>query len=191
VREPLVRRGLALEYATLGWNVVGVPVLTVAALRAGSAAAAGFALDSLIEIGASIVVVWELTGTAGGREPRALRLIGTAFLAAAVYVSVLAAWSLLGDHRPEATGLGIVWTAATCVVMLVLARDKAVTGRALGNPVLEAESRVTLVDAALAAAVLVGLLANAALGWWWADPVAGLVIVAYAVREANHALRPA
>jgi len=83
VREPLVRRGLRLEYATLGWNVVGVPILAIAALRAGSAAAAGFALDSLIEIGASIVVIWELTGTAGGREPRALRLIGIAFLAVA------------------------------------------------------------------------------------------------------------
>ena len=191
MREPLVRRGLRLEYATLGWNVVGVPILAIAALRAGSAAAAGFALDSLIEIGASIVVIWELTGTAAGREPRALRLIGTAFLAVAVYVSALAAWSLLGDHRPDATGLGIAWTAATCVVMLALARGKAVTGRALDNPVLQAESRVTLVDAALAAAVLVGLVLNAALGWWWADPVAGLLIVFYAAREARNALRPA
>jgi hypothetical protein len=191
VREPLVRRGLRLEYATLGWNVVGVPILIVAALRASSAAAAGFGLDSMIEIGASTVVIWELTGAPGARERRALRLIGVAFGAVAVVVTALALWSVLGDHRPDPSPLGIGWTALTCVVMLALARGKAITGRALGNRVLETESRVTLVDAALAAAVLLGLGANAALGWWWADPVAGLVIVAYAVTEARHALGPA
>ena len=188
MREPLIRRGVWLEVATLGWNVVGVAVLAVAALRAGSAAAAGFGLDSLVEIGASTVVIWELTGSPGARERRAMQLIGIAFLAVAVYITVLAAWSLLGDHRPDATTLGIVWTALTCVAMLALARGKALTGHALGNPVLEAESRVTVVDAALAAAVCLGLALNAGLGWWWADPLAGLVLVVYAVREARRAL---
>jgi hypothetical protein len=188
VREPLIRRGLRLEVATLGWNVVGAVVLAVAALRAGSAAAAGFGLDSLVEIAASTVVIWELTGTPGARERRALQLIGMAFLAVAVYITALAAWSLLGDHRPGTTNLGIVWTALTCMVMLALARGKSITGHALGNPVLEAESRVTVVDAALAAAVFVGLGLNAGFGWWWADPLAGLVLVLYAVREAWRAL---
>ncbi len=189
MRDALVRRGLRLEYATLGWNVVGVPVLAVAAIRSGSAAAAGFGLDSAIEIGASLVVVWVLTGTPGQREARALRLLGLAFLAVAVYVTAMAAVLLIGGHHPDHSPLGIGWTAATCVVMLFLARGKAVTGAALGNPVLRAEGRVTLVDACLAAAVLAGLTLNAAAGWWWADPLAGLVIVGYALREARGALR--
>jgi len=124
VRDTLTRRGLRLEYATLGWNVVGVPILTVAAIRAGSPAAAGFGLDSAIEIGASLVVVWELTGAPKQREALGLRLIGFAFLAVAVYVTVQAAVTLIGGHRPGHSVLGIVWTAATCVVTFALARAK-------------------------------------------------------------------
>ena len=161
VQDALTRRGLRLEYATLGWNVIGVPILVIAAVRSGSAAAAGFAFDSAIEIGASLVVVWELTGTHEDRERIGLRLIGCAFLALAVYVTAQAAYSLIGGHHPGHSTLGIVWTAATCIVMLALARGKAITGSALGNPVLQAEGRVTLVDACLAAAVLVGLTLNA------------------------------
>jgi hypothetical protein len=190
VRDTLTRRGLRLEYATLGWNVVGVPVLVVAALRSGSAADAGFGFDSAVEIGASLVVVWELTGGPREREARGLRLIGWSFVALAVYVTVQAAYLLIGDHHPGHSALGIAWTAATCVVMLTLARGKATTGRALGNPVLQAEGRVTLVDASLAAAVLGGLTLNALAGWWWADPLAGLVVVGYAIREARITLRP-
>jgi divalent metal cation (Fe/Co/Zn/Cd) transporter len=184
----LVRRGLRLEYATLGWNVVGVPLLAIAAIRSGSAAAAGFGLDSAIEIGASLVVVWELKGHAGDRERIALRLVGCAFIAVAAYVTAQAAYSFIGGHHPEHSPLGIVWTALTVVVMLALARGKATTGRALGNPVLLAEGRVTLVDACLAAAVLLGLSLNTLAGWWWADPLAGLVIVGYALREARATL---
>jgi divalent metal cation (Fe/Co/Zn/Cd) transporter len=190
VRDTLTRRGLHLEYATLGWNVVGVPILVVAAIRSGSAAAAGFGFDSAIEIGASLVVVWELTGAPQEREPLGLRLIGYAFIALAVYVTVQAAYSLIGGHHPGHSTLGIIWTSATCIVMLALARGKALAGRALSNPVLQAEGRVTLVDACLAAAVLVGLSLNALAGWWWADPLAGLVIVGYAIREARTTLRP-
>ena len=188
-RGRLTRRGLHLEYATLAWNVVGVPVLVVAAIRSGSAAAAGFGFDSAIEIGASLVVVWELTGTHASRERIGLKLIGCAFLVLAVYVTGLAAYSIIGAHHPDHSPLGIVWTAATCVVMLALARGKAVTGSELGNPVLLAEGRVTLVDACLAAAVLVGLTMNALAGWWWADPLAGLAIVGYALHEARTVLR--
>jgi divalent metal cation (Fe/Co/Zn/Cd) transporter len=187
VNTTLTGRGLRLEYATLGWNVVGVPILVVAAVQSGSAAAAGFGFDSAIEIGASLVVVWELTGAPRQREAFGLRLIGSAFLALAVYVTALAAYTLIGGHHPGHSTLGIAWTSATCIVMLALARGKATTGRALRNPVLQAEGRVTLVDAGLAAAVLVGLTLNALLGWWWADPLAGLVIVGYALREARSA----
>ena len=166
-----------------------MPVLVIAAIGSGSAAAAGFGFDSAIEIAASLVVVWELTGTHEDRERIGLRLIGCAFQALAVYVTAQAAYLVIGGHHPGHSTLGIVWTAATCIVMLALARGKAITGRALGNPVLQAEGRVTLVDACLAAAVLVGLTLNAAVGWWWADPLAGLVVVGYALREARASLR--
>ncbi len=181
--EGLLRRGLYLEYATLGWNVVGVVIVAVAALAARSVALAGFGLDSLIEIFASVVVVWQLKGVNQRRERRALRLIGGAFFALAVYILGQEAVTILSGVRPTTSLGGIVWLAATCVAMLLLARGKGVTGRQLGNPVLQTESRVTLIDAALAAAVLTGLVLNAVAGWWWADPLAGLVIVYYGVKE--------
>ncbi|UTI64888.1 cation transporter [Paraconexibacter antarcticus] len=184
----LRRRGLALEYATLGWNAVGTVVVIVAALGSGSVALAGFGLDSLIEIGASTVVIWQLRDTAGGRERRALRLIGGAFVALAFYIAAQAAYTVIHASHPEQSNLGIAWTAMTCVVMLALAVGKRRTGRALGNRVLQAEARITVIDAGLAAAVLVGLLANAALGWWWADPLAGLVMVYYGLHEGRQAL---
>jgi divalent metal cation (Fe/Co/Zn/Cd) transporter len=125
----------------------------------------GFCFDSAIEIGASLVVVWALTGTHKSRETIALRLIGTAFLLVAVYVTGQAAVTLIGNHHPQHSPLAIAWTAATCVVMLALARGKATTGQALGNPVLQTEGRVNLIDACLAAAVLIGLTLNTVLGW--------------------------
>ncbi len=186
----LLRRGLALEYTTLSWNVVGTVVVIAAALAVGSVALAGFGLDSVIEVGASAVVIWQLKGTGGAdREFRALRLIGIAFIAVSFYVAAQAALTLLSGSRPGHSPLGIAWTAATCLVMLALAGAKSHTGRALGNRTLQTEARVTFIDAYLAAAVFLGLLANAALGWWWADPVAGLVIVYYGIREARAAFR--
>jgi divalent metal cation (Fe/Co/Zn/Cd) transporter len=190
-RSVLLRRGLRLEYATLAWNVAGIVVLAVAAIGALSVALAGFALDSLIEIGASIVVVWELSGSDPRRERRALRLIGIAFVALAIYLAVQAAVVLVVHHHAAPSRLGIAWTAASALVMFSLAAGKRRTGRALGNPVLLAEGRVTLVDGVLAASVFVGLLLDASLGWWWADPLAGIVIVAYGAREGRAALRSA
>ena len=184
----LLTRGLRLEYVALGWNVVGVVVVAIAALTARSVALAGFGLDSLIEIFASVVVVWELTGAASDqRQRRALRLIGTAFFSLAAYITGQAAYVLVTQSHPRSSPLGIGWTAVTCAVMLGLAGGKAATGKALGNPVLQTEGRVTLIDAYLAGAVLVGLVLNAAVGWWWADPLAGAVIVFYGVREGRAA----
>jgi len=190
-RERLLRRGLALEYTTLGWNVVGVVILAIAALGARSVALASFGLDSLVEIGASTVVVWELTDTAAGRERLALRLIGSSFFAIAAYVAAQASYLLVVGDRPHRSYLGIAWTALTLLVMLALAYGKARTGKALDNAVLRTEGRVTLVDAYLAGAVLVGLSLNAAFGDWWADPAAGFVIVAYGIVEGRAALREA
>ena len=184
----LLRRGFALEYATLVWNVAGVVVLVVAVLATGSVALAGFGFDSLIEIGASAVVIWELSGSGARRQRRALRLIGAAFVVLALYLAVQSTVALLAAHRPETAALGIAWTALTAVVMFALAAGKARTGAALGNPVLTTEGRVTLVDGLLAVAVLAGISLDAAFGWWWADPLAGYVIVGYAVREARTCL---
>jgi divalent metal cation (Fe/Co/Zn/Cd) transporter len=184
-RKALLRRGFALEYTTLGWNVVGIVVLAVAAVSARSVALAGFGLDSLIEIGASTVVVWELSGTGEDRRRRALRLIGVGFALLAGYLAVQSVVVLATGFHPHHSPLGIAWTAVTAAVMFGLAAGKARTGAALDNPVLRTEGRVTLIDGVLAAAVLVGLVLNSALGWWWADPLAGFVLVYYAVREVR------
>lgn len=186
VRETaLLRRGRLLEVTTLAWNVVGIVVLAVAALTARSIALAGFGLDSLIEIGASTVVLWELAGTGDVRQRRALRLIGGAFVALALYLAAQSTWALVTEFHPHHSPAGIVWTALTAAVMFALAAGKARTGRALHNPVLLTEGRVTSIDGLLAVAVLVGLCLNAAAGWWWADPLAGYVLVYYAIREAR------
>ncbi|WP_345762533.1 cation transporter [Diaminobutyricibacter sp. McL0608] len=181
--------GIGLEAITLAWNVVGVVVLLVLVLQSTSVALAGFGLDSLIEIGASTVVIWELTGTDAARQRVALRLIGWAFLALAAYLLVQSAVALVTAHRPVPGPGGIWWTGATAVVMFSLAAGKWRVGRALHNPVLLTEGRVTLIDGILATAVLAGLELDYAFGWWWADPLAGLVIVYYAIREAVHIFR--
>jgi divalent metal cation (Fe/Co/Zn/Cd) transporter len=186
----LLARGRRLELATLAWNVVGVVVLAVAAVLARSVALAGFGLDSLIEIGASTVVLWELADVEEARRTRALRLVGVAFVALAVFLAVQSTVVLVAGVRPGHSPLGIGWTAVTALVMFALAAGKAATGAALDNPVLTAEGRITLVDGILATAVLAGLLLNALLGWWWADPLAGYVLLVYAVREARAVLSP-
>jgi divalent metal cation (Fe/Co/Zn/Cd) transporter len=181
----LLRRGFALEYTTLAWNVIGLVILAATAWTARSVALAGFGLDSLIEIGASIVVVWELSGTDEARQRRALRMIGIAFAGLAAYLLVQSTVVLAIGFRPRHSPAGIVWTALTAIVMFALAAGKARTGAALNNPVLRTEGRVTLVDGLLAMAVLAGLLLNSVFGWWWADPIAGYVLVFYAVREVR------
>jgi divalent metal cation (Fe/Co/Zn/Cd) transporter len=188
-RARLLQRGLRLEYATLGWNVVGSVVVLAAAVSARSVGLAGFGLDSLVEILASLVVVWQLKGIDDGRERRALRMIGVAFVLLALYIAVQSIYVLVVAAKPHHSPVGIGWLAATALAMFALALGKGRTGRALGNRVLETESRVTIIDGYLATAVLAGLVLNAAAGWWWADPLSGFVIVFYGLREGAHALR--
>jgi divalent metal cation (Fe/Co/Zn/Cd) transporter len=161
--EELLQRGLMLEYATLSWNVVGTAVLVIAAVAASSVALAGFGVDSLIEIVASAVVVWQLKGEQGsGRERRALRVIAVAFVLLAIYIAVQIAVTLTSRLHTGHSTLGRVWLAATVLAMFALAAGKRNTGETLGNAVLQTESRVTLIDGALAAAVLAGVVLNAA-----------------------------
>jgi hypothetical protein len=188
-RQALLRRGFALEWVTLGWNVAGIIVLAIAVAAARSVALAGFGLDSLIEIGASTVVIWELSGSGEERQRRSLRVIGCAFAALAIYLLVQSTVVLAIGYRPQHSVLGIAWTAVTAAAMFTLAAGKARTGRALNNPVLRTEGRVTMIDGVLAVAVLLGLTLNAGLGWWWADPAAGYVLVYYAIREVREIFR--
>ena len=185
----LLRQGRQLEVMTLGWNVIGVIVLAYAAIAARSVALAGFGVDSVIEIGASTVVLWELSDVAQDRRRRALRMIGLAFGALSIYLAVQSTVVLAVGFRPHHSPFGIAWTAVTALVMFALAAGKARIGRALDNPVLTAEGRVTMIDGILAGAVLLGLVLNASAGWWWADPLAGYVILYYAVREAREMLK--
>ena len=136
------------------------------------------------------MVVWELSGTGEARQQRALRLIGGAFAALAVYLTAQSTLALTAGQHAEHSPLGIVWTALTAAVMFALAAGKARVGAALENPVLRTEGRVTLIDGLLAAAVLAGLTLNAAVGWWWADPIAGYILVYYAAKEARQTLLP-
>ena len=182
----LLRRGKALEWTTLLWNVVAVVVLARLAFLSSSVSLVGFGLDSLIEIGASTVVLWELSGTGEARQRRALQLIGAAFVALAIYLTAQSTVALVTGHRAQPGVGGILWTGVTALVMFGLAFGKRRTGRALKNPVLETEGRVTFVDGLLACAVLLGITVDLTLGWWWADPIAGYVIVYYAIREAVH-----
>jgi divalent metal cation (Fe/Co/Zn/Cd) transporter len=163
-------------------------VLVATAAQARSDALIGFGLDSLIEIGASCVVIWELAAVGDARRQRALRLIGWSFAALAVYLAAQSSLVLAVGHHARSSPVGIGWTAITAVVMFALAAGKSRTGAALGNEVLLTEGRVTRIDGILAAAVLLGLVLDATLGWWWADPLAGFVLVVYAAREAWHVL---
>jgi divalent metal cation (Fe/Co/Zn/Cd) transporter len=187
LRARLLNNCLRLEYATLGWNVIGVVLVLWAAFAARSVALVGFGLDSLIEIVASIIVVSQLTGVDAHRERRALRLMAAAFFALAIYILVQSSYVLAVQLRPSPSPGGMAWLALTVAVMLALAYGKHTMGEKLANPVLSTEARVTVIDAILAFAVLVGLALNASVGWWWADPMASLVIAYYGFREALHA----
>jgi divalent metal cation (Fe/Co/Zn/Cd) transporter len=190
-RDRLRRCGLRLEFATLAWNVVEIGFVA-AAVIARSVALAGFALDSGIEIFASLVVIGQLReGSDPERERRALRRIGLAFFALACYLVAQTIATLVLDVHPDHSPLGIGWLGATVIVMYVLAWWKHRTGVALGHAVLLAEARVTAVDGVLATGVLVGLVLNALAGWWWADVVAGVVVIVYGLREGVHHLAEA
>ncbi len=188
-RALLVLRGQRLEHYTLAWNVVGVGVLAWTALVARSVALGGFGIDSVIEIGASMVVISELRGDDAARRKRNHRLIGVAFALLAIYLLVQGVVVLVDGHRAGHSVVGLTWTALTVIAMASLARAKTDTGIALANPVLVSEGRVTFVDAVLAAAVFVGVALNTTLHWWWADPIAGFVLVVYATKECMNIFR--
>ena len=185
----LRRRGFTLEYASMAWMTVEAAVAITAGVLAASIALTGFGLDSVIEFFAAAIVVWQLRGEIAGqeRETRAVRLIGVTFFALAAYLAVESIHDLVTRARPGESIPGLAITAAALIVMPALAIAKRRTGQALGNRTLVAESAETAFCAYTSAATLAGVGLNTALGWWWADPAAALVIAALAVKEGLEA----
>jgi len=189
-----LRRARGLAAFTVVWNVAEGIVAIVAAVIAGSRALGGFGLDSAVESISATVLLWRIG--AERRDPQkaervertAARLIGASFLVLAAFVGVEAIRSLVGGHEPEASPVGIGLTAVSLVVMPLLARRKLAVAIELGSRAAKADSAQTQACAWLSAVVLVGLVLNAGLGWWWADPVAALGVVALLVREGREAL---
>jgi divalent metal cation (Fe/Co/Zn/Cd) transporter len=191
-RGRLVARARQLAWLGLGWHVVEAAVAIAAGVVAGSVALVGFGADSLIEAAAGIVVLWLMAGTRSGSpaaERRAQQLIAASFVVLAVYIGVEAVRHLVAGQHPDASWVGIGLSIVTLATMPPLAIAKRRVGDRLGSSATASESRQTMLCAYLSAALLAGLLANAAGGLWWADPVAGLVIAAAALREAREAWR--
>ncbi len=188
-REELQRRGRLLAWSTIGWNAIEGAVAIGAGVSASSLALVGFGLDSFVEVFAATVVLWQLRGGPEEREERALRLIAVSFFLLAAYVVTEAARDLISGQEAGESPLGIGLAAVSLAVMPALAWAKRRTGQALGNAVLVADSTETALCAYLSAILLVGLLLNATIGWWWADPLAALVIAGLAVREGRETWR--
>ncbi len=196
-RAVLLAHALRLEYATVGWNVVEAVVALSAAEAAGSVALLGFGADSVIESLSGAVLVWRLRAERVGDDAerierldrRAHRLVGVSLFALAAYVGVAAAHALWTQRAPEASPLGIAVTAVSAAAMLVLARAKRRAAAALASRALEADSFQTTACWWLSVITLTGIAANAALGWWWADPAAALAMTALLAREGADAWR--
>jgi divalent metal cation (Fe/Co/Zn/Cd) transporter len=183
------RAALALAWATIAWNSLEAIIAIASGAEAGSIALVGFGLNSIVEVGSAIVVVWQFSGPDAEREQRALKLIAGSFFLFAAYVAAQALWDLIARSEPSESVPGIVLAALSLVVMPVLAIAKRRVGRRMSSRTVVADSGQTMLCSYLSAILLVGLVANATLGWWWADPIAALVIAALAVREGREAWR--
>jgi divalent metal cation (Fe/Co/Zn/Cd) transporter len=187
-RRRLVRRARLLAWGAIAWHFIEFAIALVAGIAASSIALIGFGADSLIESAAGFVVVWLFTGArlqSPTAERRAQKLIAVSFFVLAVYVGVEAIRTLVGGDHPETSWVGIALAAVTAPTMPLLARAKRRVGDQLGSSATVKEGAQNMVCAYLSVALLVGLLANALAGWWWADPAAALVIAAVAVREGR------
>ncbi|MDH3248624.1 MAG: cation transporter [Acidimicrobiia bacterium] len=184
----LTRVALRLEYATVGWNV-GEAVLTIAlGAIASSLALIGFGTVSIVEVFASVVIVWHLRPSSrpdAGRTARAHRLVAIAFAILSVTLLVVSIRDLLTGRRPDESFWGIVYLAVTAVVMFGLAFAKRRIANRIDSTPLEAEASMTFLDGILSTATMLGLLLNATLGWWWADPAAALLVGIAAANEAR------
>lgn len=193
-RASYVRRGLHLEYATIAYNSLEGLIAIIAGMFAGSIALVGFGVDSVIEVSSGLGLVWRLHCDTNRikreqAERLSLRIVGVCFIALATYVTFDAAASLLRSEAPEESMPGIMLAIASLVVMPMLARAKRRVAARLGSAALTADAKQTELCMYLSAILLGGLLLNALFGWWWADPVAALVMVPIITKEGFDALR--
>jgi divalent metal cation (Fe/Co/Zn/Cd) transporter len=195
-RGHLLHRGLFLEYLTVGWNVVEAIIAIGAGIAAGSIALLGFGLDSIIESLSGLILIWRLRkGNSGSEEEEsraegvALRLVGLTFLILAAWIIYNAGGMLLRREAPEESPVGIGLAIVSLILMPLLASRKKRLGAMLGSRALEADALETYVCAWLSFALLLGLILNAAFGWWWADPVAALLMTWILIREGIEAIR--
>lgn len=189
-RRQLGRRAQLLAGASVGYNMLEAVVAVAAGAVASSAALVGFGLDSLVEVGSGLVILWQFRHPLPeSRERRALRLIAISFFALAAYVTVDSVRALTGAEEASGSGLGIGIAMASLLVMPFVSWAQRRTGRELGSGSVVADSKQTLLCTYLSAVLLLGLIANGVLGWSWADSVAALVIAAVAVREGLEAWR--
>ncbi|WP_082404252.1 cation transporter [Saccharothrix sp. NRRL B-16348] len=189
-RGVLTRRVRLLVGATIAYNVVEAVIAISAGTIASSTALIGFGLDSVVEVASATAVAWQFSAKDHeARERVALRVIALSFFALALYVTVESVRALLGAQAADHSTVGIVLAAVSLVVMPVLSRAQRRAGRELGSTSAVADSKQTLLCTYLSAVLLVGLVLNSTLGWWWADPLAALVIAAVAVKEGREAWR--
>lgn len=193
-RAAFVRRGLRLEYLTLGWNSLEALIAIGAGIIAGSIALVGFGFDSVVECASGAVLVWRLhTDVHVHRRERveqiSLKLVGASFLLLAAYVAYEAVEKLLDRKAPEHSIPGIILAIASLLVMPLLARAKRRVAQTLNSSAMHADSRQTDLCAYLSAILLGGLVLNATVGWWWADPVAAIIMAPIIAKEGVSALR--
>jgi len=187
-RSVLQRRIRFIVAATIGYNLIEAIIALSAGAAASSTALFGFGLDSTIEVLSAAAVAWQFTRRDPERwEKGTLRVIAVAFFALAIFVSVSAISSLVRGEAPEHSVIGIVLTAVSLAVMPFLSVLERRAGTEIGSASAVADSKQTLICSYLSAAVLIGLVLNSLLGWWWADSIASLVIVVFAVREGLEA----
>lgn len=190
VGKRLGRRAQLLAAASVTYNAVEAVIAITAGLVAGSVALIGFGLDSVVEVSSGLIILWQFHhDIPESRERKALRLIAVSFFALAAYVTFQSARALLGGAEPEPSPVGVGLAIASLLVMPFLSWAQRRTGRQLGSQTVVADSTQTLLCTYLSGVVLAGLVLNATLGWSWADPIAGLVIAAVAVREGREAWR--
>jgi divalent metal cation (Fe/Co/Zn/Cd) transporter len=192
-RQTVARRGKQLEYFTIAWNSLEGLVALVAGALAGSISLVGFGIDSFIEVTSGGVLLWRMSTDADvqkreQREKLSLRIVGVCFLALAAYVGYESISDLAGKRAPEHSIPGIILACVSLVVMPLLSRAKNKVGNELGSAAMHADAKQTDFCVYLSAILLLGLVLNAALGWWWADPVSALIMVPLIAKEGVEAM---
>ena len=193
-RTQLVRRGQRLEYFTIGYNSLEGLVSIVAGAVAGSVSLIGFGLDSIIEVTSGAALLWRLHHDLNPSrreqvERTSLRIVGCCFVVLAAYVTYESVTTLIGHQIPERSIPGLIVAAVSVIVMPLLARAKRRVAAGMGSRAMQADSRQTDFCTYLSAVLLAGLLLNGLLGWWWADPVAGVVMVPIIAKEGVDGIR--